>query len=386
MSRDFWKGILLGGAVGLFVSVILLATNNTSNKTSTAAAATTSSSSPPAGGGSSSAAPKVDASGQIAGAGASSQQAAQEAWIAAFQTTNTSVTISYDPVGSGGGREQFGAGAVAYGATDVALEGEEFTKGQQRCGGADKLIEAPVYVSPIAVVYNLSGVSGLQLDANTIAGIFAGKIKKWNDAAIAATNPSVTLPDTPITPVHRSDKSGTTENFTNYLSATAPNVWTHKPDSEWPLQGGEAAQGTSGMIAAVKAGNGAIGYADESQAGSLAKAEVKVGDEFVAPSAASAGKIFAASKETSEPGKYVFAYHIDYATTQPGTYPIVLVSYMLACTKYSKSSDAKIVKGYLDYIASPAGQSTAANAAGSAPIPEKVEKQIRGAAAAIETS
>jgi phosphate transport system substrate-binding protein len=328
----------------------------------------------------------VDASGQIAGAGASSQQAAQEAWIAAFQTSNPGVTISYDPVGSGGGREQFGAGAVAYAGTDVPLEGEEFAKGQERCGGADDLIEAPVYVSPIAVVYNVSGVPGLRLGAAAIASIFAGKVKNWNDPVIAATNPSVTLPDTPITPVHRSDKSGTTQNFTSYLSAAAGNVWSYKPASEWPLQGGEAAQGTSGVIAAVKAGNGAIGYADESQAGSLAKAEVQVGSEFVAPSASSAGKIFAASKEANDPGKYVHAYQLDYATTQPGTYPIVLVSYMLACTTYAKTGDAKIVQGFLDYVGSPAGQSTAAGAAGSAPIPDTVETQIREAAEAIETS
>jgi phosphate transport system substrate-binding protein len=136
----------------------------------------------------------------------------------------------------------------------------------------------------------------------------------------------------------------------------------------------------------VKAGDGAIGYADESQAGSLAKVEVKVGSEFVAPSAAAAAKIFDASKETSEPGKYVFAYDINYATTDAGTYPIVLASYMLACTKYSSGNDAKIVQGYLDYVASPAGQSTAANAAGSAPIPKNVEQQISGAAKAITTS
>jgi phosphate transport system substrate-binding protein len=389
MSRDFWKGILIGGAVGLFVSVILLATNNTKNTataaepTTTATTTTTPSSSssgeaPPA--------PSVDASGQIAGAGASSQQAAQEAWISAFQRGNSNVTISYDPVGSGGGREQFGAGAVAYGGSDVPLEGDEFTKGQQRCGGVDNLIEAPIYLSPIAVVYNLSGITGLKLDANTIASIFAGKITKWNDPAIAATNPGVNLPNTTITPVHRSDKSGTTENFANYMSATAPKVWTYKPSSEWPIQNGEGAQGTSGVIAAVTSGAGTIGYADDSQAGSLSRVQVKVGNEFVAPSAEAAGKIFADSTQTSEPGKYVFAYHINYATTASGTYPIVLISYMLACTKYGSTSDAKIVQGYLDYVSSPAGQSNAANAAGSAPLPTDVGDKIHGAAQAIKTS
>jgi phosphate transport system substrate-binding protein len=386
MSRRGWTSVLIAGAVALVVSVGVLSYTDNSSSSDASASATTSSSTTTSTSATAGSAPALGVSGQVAGAGASSQQAAQEAWIAAFQTANPNVTISYDPVGSGGGREQFTAGAVVYGASDVPLEGEEFTKGQDRCGGADNLIEAPVYVSPIAVVVNLSGIERMQLDPGTIASIFAGKITKWDDPAIARTNPGVTLPDTTITPVHRSDKSGTTENFTHYLSATAPAVWTYEPSGEWPLSGGEAAQGTSGLIAAVKAGDGTIGYADESQAGSLTKAAVKVGDSFVEPSAEAAGKIFAASKETSEPGKHVYTYDIDYTTSAAGTYPIVLVSYMLACTKYSNANDAEIVQGYLGYVASPAGQAAAANAAGSAPIPPTVDQQIQAAAAAIQTS
>lgn len=389
MSKDFWKGILTGGAVGLLVSVILLATNTTHNGTATAqqtAPATTPATTPSAGGGPTATAPDVGASGQIAGAGASSQQAAQTAWIAGFQKGNSGVTISYDPVGSGGGREQFGAGAVAYGTSDVVLTADELTRSQQRCGGVDNLIEAPVYVSPIAVVYNLSGVSALRLDPQTMASIFAGKINRWDDPAIEASNPGVKLPNTAITPIHRSDKSGTTENFTSYLSAAAGQAWPHEPDSTWPVGGGEAAKGTSGMIAAVKSGNGTIGYADLSQAADLAKVEVRVGSDYVAPSAAAAGKIFAASKEVSGTGRFVFAYDLNYATTEAGTYPIVLISYMLACTRYSGGNTAKIVQGYLDWVASADGQSTAADAAGSAPLPEQVERKIRDAAKAIQAS
>jgi phosphate transport system substrate-binding protein len=322
MSRRNWIIAASTGGAALLVLVIVLATTGGStspnNGTTSSEAATTSSGST---------ASSSSLSGQIAGAGASSQQAAQEAWIAAFQTANEKVTISYDPVGSGGGREQFTAGAVAYGGSDVPLHAEEFTMGQDRCGGVDNLIEAPVYVSPIAVVYNLAGIDKLQLDSSTI-----------------------------------------------------------EPSGDWPIQGGEAAQGTSGVISAVKAGDGAIGYADESQAGSLAKAAVKVGSDYVLPSAESARKIFAASKKSSEPGKYVFTYNIDYTTSQADTYPIVLVSYMLACTKYSSTNDAKIVQGYLGYVASAEGQQAAASAAGSAPIPASVQQQIQGAAAAIQTS
>ncbi len=164
------------------------------------------------------------------------------------------------------------AGAVDFAGSDAALKDEELAGAEKRCGGADNLIELPAYVSPIAVIYNLDGVDNLQLSPATVAGIFLGKITKWNDAAIAADNPDATLPDTAIVPVHRSDESGTTENFTDYLNKTAGDVWTAEASGEWPTKGGEAADGTSGVVAAVKNGTGTIGYADASQAGELGKA------------------------------------------------------------------------------------------------------------------
>src|SRR5262245_48546537 len=199
-------------------------------------------------------------SGEIAGAGASSQEAAMEAWIAGFQGQNEDVTVSYDPVGSGGGREQFVAGATAFGGTDAHLADEELTGAQERCGGVDNLVEIPVYVSPIAIIYNLPDVEGLQLSPETLATIFKKEITTWNDPAIAADNPDADLPDTRITPVNRSDESGTSENFQQYLSAVAPDVWTYEVSGDWPVKGGEAAQGTSGVVGAVKAGEGTIGY------------------------------------------------------------------------------------------------------------------------------
>ncbi len=229
-------------------------------------------------------------SGEIAGAGSSAQQAAQEAWIAGFQSANPDVSIAYDPVGSGGGREQFVAGGTAYGGSDSALADEELTGAQQRCGGENNLVEVPAYVSPIAVIYNLPDVTSLKLDPETLANIFAQKITKWNDPAIVATNQDVTLPDTNITPVNRSDESGTTENFTDYLSQAAPSVWTFEVSGDWPVKGGEAAEGTSGVVDAVKNGEGTIGYADASQAGDLGVAEIQVGTEFVAPTAGGRGK------------------------------------------------------------------------------------------------
>src|SRR5690349_12843450 len=191
-----------------------------------------SSSTPAAGGGGASTPAAEKLSGNLTGAGSSAQEAAQQAWIAGFQDANPDVTIAYDPVGSGGGREQFNAGGIAYAGTDSAFKEDELTAAQTRCGGPDNFVEVPVYISPIAVVYNLEGVDKLQLSPETLASIFAQKIKNWNDPAIKADNPDATLPDERITVVNRSDESGTTANFTDYLSKTASKVWTYEPDQK----------------------------------------------------------------------------------------------------------------------------------------------------------
>ena len=240
-------------------------------------------------------------SGQVAGAGSTAQEAAQEAWTAEFENENSGVTISYDAVGSGGGREQFISGGVAYAGSDAALEEEEGELGKalERCKPG-QLVEVPAYVSPIAIVYNLEGVEGLQLSPETLAKIFNQEITTWNDKAIAKDNPGVELPDTRITPVNRSDESGTTENFTDYLSKVVPCVWTYEVSGDWPVKGGEAAQGTSGVVEAVSAGDGAIGYADASQAGELGIAKIKVGNECAEPTPEAAAKVLEESPEDKE--------------------------------------------------------------------------------------
>ena len=155
--------------------------------------------------------PAATLSGEVAGAGSTAQEAAQEAWTAEFENANSGATISYDAVGSGGGREQFIAGGVGFAGSDAALSEEEgeLKKAAERCEPG-KLVEVPAYVSPIAIIYNLEGVEALQLDPETLAKIFNQEITTWNDPAIAKDNPGVELPDTRITPVNRSDESGTT--------------------------------------------------------------------------------------------------------------------------------------------------------------------------------
>jgi phosphate transport system substrate-binding protein len=326
-------------------------------------------------------------SGEIAGAGSTAQQAAQEAWIAEFENENSDVTISYDPVGSGGGREQFIAGGTAYAGSDAALSPEEgeLEMAEKRCK-TGQLIEVPNYISPIAIIYNLPGVEGLQLDPETLAKIFNQEIDSWNDKAIAADNPGVELPDTRITPVNRSDESGTTENFVEYLSEVVPSIWSYEVSGDWPVKGGEAASGTSGVVEAVAAGEGAIGYADASQAGELGIAKIKVGAEYAEPTPEAAAKVLEQSpldKELS-PGKYTIAYKLDRKTEAEGTYPIVLTSYLIACTKYDSADEAAAVKAYLEYVVSPEGQELAAEQAGSAPLSSALTSKVTPAIEAIE--
>jgi phosphate transport system substrate-binding protein len=328
------------------------------------------------------------ASGTIAGAGSSAQQAAQEAWVAQFSNDNSGATISYDPIGSGGGRDQFIAGGkTAFAGSDSAFASDELPKATQRCqsDGGGKLIQIPDYISAIAIVYNLPGVQNVQLDPDTIAKIFRGEITKWNDPAIAATNQGVSLPDTTITPVHRSDESGTTDNFTDYLSGAAGDVWTFEHDSTWPLKSGESGAQTSGVVQAVMAGEGTIGYVDESQAGNLGIAKVKVGNTYVAPSAQGATNDFDQSRKDPalSKGDNVFAYTVQRTPTDPSAYPVLLVSYLMGCTKYSDSSTTDLVKAYFNYIISDQGQKLAAQQAGSAPIGPNIKKEDQKAIDAI---
>jgi phosphate transport system substrate-binding protein len=327
------------------------------------------------------------ASGTIAGAGSSAQQAAQEAWVAKFEDENSDATISYDPIGSGGGRDQFIAGGqTAFAGSDSPFDTDELPKATQRCQGeGGQLVQIPNYLSAIAIIYNLPGVDNLQLAPETTAKIFKGEVTKWNDPAIAADNPGADLPDTDITPVHRSDESGTTANFTDYLNVAAGNVWTFEPDSNWPLKTGESGAQTSGLVQAVKAGEGTIGYADESQAADLGVAKVKVGNTYVAPSAQGASTDFDQSQkdpELTQPPN-VFAYKVQRTPTDPSAYPVLLVSYLMGCTKYSDTSTTDLVKAYFNFIISDEGQQLAAQQAGSAPIPPGIKKEDEPAINAI---
>lgn len=353
MKRSVLRGVSLSAASLLVVGLSACGAANEGGSTSGGGAGT-------AGGGGS-------LSGQLSGAGASSQAAAVEAWKAAFEDANSGATVNYDPAGSGAGRTQFLSGGVQFAGSDAHLKPEEMAKVATACKGGE-LVQFPVYISPIAVAYKVEGVTNLQLSPATLAGLMAGTIKTWNDPKVAADNPGVNLPATAVVPVHRSDDSGTTDNFTDYLHKTAPTVWKHEADGTWPISGGEAAKGTAGVVQAMNAGTGTIGYADASQIGQLSHAKIKVGDAYVAYTPEAAAKIVDESPRAKNQPQYSYAIDIDRTTKQAGTYPLVLASYELACTKYADANQAKLVKAWLTYIASEEGQQAAAKAAGSAPI------------------
>jgi len=325
-------------------------------------------------------------SGTIIGAGASSQQSAQESWVRGFQIANVAATVEYDPIGSGGGRDTFIGGGSVFAASDRAFTIDEIAEEEfVSCVPGTGILEIPAYISPIAIIFNLEGVDSLNLDGDTIAGIFTQEINRWDDQAIAAQNPTVELPDVRITAVHRADDSGTTANFTSYLAEAAPDSWPVGSIEKWPLEyGGEAAPQTSGVVDAVTNGTGTIGYADASRAGDLGTIAVKVGEEYVSYSPEAAAAIVDVSPFGEGRGPTDLAVEIDRASTASGVYPVVLISYLIACNEYVSDDKVDVIRGYLDYIISPEGQQAAAAGAGSAPISQRLFDRANAAVASIK--
>jgi phosphate transport system substrate-binding protein len=325
-------------------------------------------------------------SGTIEATGASSQEAAQQAWVAGFQGINPDATVNYTSTGSGTGRENFQAGSSNFIGSDRAFNAEEIAAGGFGSCASDSIVEVPVYISPVAVAFNLDGVDELNLDPATIAGIFAGEITNWNDPAIAEHNPDAELPDQAIVPVHRADDSGTQETFTGFLEATAPDVWTWEASGEWPSDlGGEAGDGTSGVVAAISEGQGYIGFADASQTGDLGQVAVEVQGEYVAYSAEAASALVEASPLEEGREAQDLAFAVDPAAAPAGSYPIALVSYLIGCVEYEDPEVATLVKAYFEYVASAEGQEAAAEVAGNAPISEGLREQVMTAIDAIVT-
>jgi phosphate transport system substrate-binding protein len=325
----------------------------------------------------------------LTGGGATSQTVAEGVWRAAFQKANSGDTVNYEEVGSGTGVTNFTSKAYSFAGSDAYMTSDQLTAATKTCGGDP--IEVPAYVSPIAVTFKLTGITSLNMSAETVANIFNGSITKWNDPAIAQDNPGAKLPSTAISTVHRSDDSGTTFNFTDYLSKAGNSAWTDAPSVTWPatVTGGQGLEGTSGVVGAIGDTEGSIGYADNSAvaaAKGLGVVSLKVGKSFNAPTADGAAAVLA--KSPAAPGRPAsdMAIDIDRTATGKGDYPLMLASYLLACQQYSDSKTADMVKGFLTYVVSSDGQQAAAAAAGSAPLDAKLSQKASAIVAKIAAS
>ena len=328
-------------------------------------------------------APASTLSGTLNGGGSSAQEKAQQAWVAGFQTANPDVTVNYTTTDSGAGRKGFLDSSLDYAGSDSALDEDELAESTDRCfGGAG--INLPVYISPIAVAFNIDGVTELNLSPAVVAGIFAGTITAWEDPAITEANPDATLTG-PITVVHRSDDSGTSKNFQDYLSKTAADVWTYEVSNTWPVQVGQGANGTSGVVQTIQAAPGTIGYADASAVGELGKVSLGVGTEFVAPTADAAAKTVDVSPRDDSRADGDIVIKVDRTTTESGAYPAILVSYLVVCNTYDSQEKVDLVKGFATYAVGAEGQDSAATAAGSAPISDTLRTDVQASIDAITT-
>jgi phosphate transport system substrate-binding protein len=322
------------------------------------------------------------ASGKLTAQGSSAQKNAVDKWVKDFQAKCSGATVDYQATGSGAGIQAFTAGTADFAGSDSALKDAEQPGADARCGSGNKAIHLPMVIGPIAVVYNLNGVSGLQFSPATIAKIFSGKITKWDDAVIKADNPGASLPSSPILAVHRSDSSGTTDNFTKYLSGAAATDWTYGHDKVWKAAGGSAEKGSDGVAASVNKNDGAIGYVEWSfaEANGLSKAKVKnAAGEYTELSSDSAGKTIGSAKVTGTGNDLKLS--IDYNTTASGAYPIVLVTYEIACEKGTPADKLPVLKAFLTYAATD-GQASLSTL-GYAPLPAEVATKVKASIAAL---
>lgn len=318
------------------------------------------------------------AAGSIKAQGSSAQANAVSSWIKDYQVTCPEATIEYDSSGSGAGVRAFIAGTADFAGTDSALKAADQSAADARCK-TGPAVHLPTVVGPIALAYNVASAGDLRLAPATVAKIFAGAVATWDDPAIAADNPGAALPATPIRPVHRKDGSGTTDNFTAFLAATAGTDWTFGAGSAWPAPGGSAQRGSNGVATAVARTDGAIGYVEASYARFHNLATARVGNgagEFVALTDDAAARTVADAAIKGSGGDLRLT--VDYRTAAAGAYPIVLVTYEVICG----SGAPELARSFLAYAVSPAGQAEAARA-GYAPLPEGLRRKAAATVAGL---
>jgi phosphate transport system substrate-binding protein len=238
----------------------------------------------------------------------------------------------------------------------------------------------------IALTYNLEGVDNLVLTPEVAAKIFNNEITKWNDPALAEANPEVTLPDAPIAQFHRSDGSGTTENLTQWLSATAPDAWPYDPSSDWAAKGGQGSKGSDGVAASVKSTPNSIGYVELSfvETQGLKAASVDNGGGAVAPNAETAIAGLASAKVTPNPdaGAGDLTMELDYAVQDPSAYPVLLLAYEIVCESGNAPDTVDLTKSFLSYTSSSEAQGILSSI-GYVPLPAELNTQVSESVSSI---
>ena len=317
------------------------------------------------------AAPRTSSGADLTGAGATFPYPLYSKWFDVY-AGKTGVKINYQSIGSGGGIRQLSEQTVDFGASDAPMSDAELAKAK---GGA--VLHIPTALGAVVVIYNLPGVpSGLKLTGDVVAAIFQGQITKWNDPRVAALNPGVTLPATDILVVHRSDGSGTTYVFSDYLSSVSP-AWSSRPgkgkELQWPV--GLGAKGNEGVAGQVKQTSGAIGYAELAYVNQnkLIGATIRnAAGEFVAPSieavtAAAAGAVERLGPSTD--------YRISIVNAPgKGAYPISSFTWILAYAKQPNPEKAKQLTDFLKWALTD-GQALEA-ALDYAPLPEAMRSAL----------
>ncbi len=292
-------------------------------------------------------------------------------------------SVSYNATGSGAGREQFIAGHVDFAGADSPLVADQIGPAAKRCDG-NPAWDLPLVFGTIALVYNLPGVPALVVSADALAKVFSGRITVWNDPILAALNPGVVLPDTKIAPIYRSDSAGTTDDMQKYLTAAAPQSWTKGVGTEFQGGVGEGVTKPAGVVQAVRATPGGIGYVEKGiadQAG-MPYAQIAAATGVVPLTNDTAGNAVKAATFVADGNDLVLDLNSMYSTQPPGAYPLVLATYEIVCSKGYDAETSGAIKSFLT-VAAENGQADL-SAAGYVPLPDKVKERLAAAIDAIQ--
>jgi phosphate transport system substrate-binding protein len=321
---------------------------------------------------------KVSCGGKpdLKASGSTAQKNAMTEFVKAFANACPGQSLNYTADDSSAGITEFLDNKTDFGGSDSVLSRDEYNRAQQRCGSPTWNL--PMVVSPIAIAFNVNGVTSLNLDGLTAAQIFNGQINMWNDGAIGLQNLGVKLPNEPIHVVFRSDESGTTDNFQRYLDTSSRGTWGFPAGRKFNGGVGEGAVGNDGAADKVKNTEGSITYLAWSfaQAKHLNAASVitSAGPDPVAISQESVGKTLSSAWFIKKGDDLALDTISFYRPNQPGAYPIVLATYEIVCSKYPDPKVGEAVRAFLQTAIGPGQKSL--TSAGYIPIPDEFKPRL----------